>query len=68
MENLKCIEEALRLNGIHDSMILPNTMNISGEFISENDVFGNDVLEKINRIKITINFEAQLDKMITTNL
>ena len=41
---------------------------ISGEFISENDVFGNDVLEKINRIKITINFEAKLDKMITTNL
>ena len=68
MENLKFIEEALRLNGIHDNMILPNTINISGEFISDNDVFGNDVLEKINRIKITINFEAQLDKMITTNL
>ena len=68
MENLKFIEEALRLSGIHDNMILQNTINISGEFISENDVFGNDVLEKINRIKITINFEAQLDKMITTNL
>ena len=68
MENLKFIEEALRLSGIHDNMILPNTINISGEFISENDVFGNDVLEKINRIKITINFEAQLDKIITTNL
>ena len=68
MENLKFIEEALRLNGIHDNMILPNTINISGEFISENDVSGNDVLEKINRIKITIKFEAQLDKMITTNL
>ena len=68
MENLKFIEEALRLSGIHDNMILPNTINISGEFISENDVFGNDVLEKINRIKITINFEAQLDKMIATNL
>lgn len=68
MENLKFIEEALRLNGIHDNMILPNTINISGEFISDNDVFGNDVLEKINRIKITINFEAQFDKMITTNL
>ena len=68
MENLKFIEEALRLSGIHDNMILPNTINISGEFISENDVFGNDVLEKINRIKITIDFEAQLDKMITTNL
>ena len=68
MENLKFIEEALRLSGIHDNMILPNTINISGEFIPENDVFGNDVLEKINRIKITINFEAQLDKMITTNL
>ena len=64
----KFIEEALRLNGIHDNMILPNTINISGEFISDNDVFGNDVLEKINRIKITINFEAHLDKMITTNL
>ena len=63
MENLKFIEEALRLSGIHDNMILPNTINISGEFISENDV-----LEKINRIKITISFEAQLDKMITTNL
>ena len=68
MENLKFIEEALRLSGIHDNMILPDTINISGEFISENDVFGNDVLEKINRIKITINFEAKLDKMITTNL
>ena len=68
MENLKFIEEALRLNGIHDNMILPNTINISGKFISENNVFVNDVLEKINRIKITINFEAQLDKMITTNL
>ena len=68
MENLKFIEEALRLSGIHDNMILPNTINISGEFISENDILGNDVLEKINRIKITINFEAQLGKMITTNL
>ena len=68
MENWKFIEEALRLSGIHGNMILPNTINISGEFISENDVFGNDVLEKINRIKITINFEAQLDKIITTNL
>ena len=68
MENLKLIEEALHRIGIHDNMILPDTINISGEFISENDVFGNDVLEKINRIKITINFEAQLDKMITTNL
>ena len=65
---MKLIEEALHRIGIHDNMILPDTINISGEFISENDVFGNDVLEKINRIKITINFEAKLDKMITTNL
>ena len=68
MENLKLIKEALHRIGIHENMILPDTINISGEFISENDVFGNDVLEKINRIKITINFEAKLDKMITTNL
>ena len=38
MENLELIEESLHRVGIHDNMILPDTINISGEFISENGV------------------------------
>ena len=63
MENLKIIEEALQLLGIHDNMILTDTMNIVGNFIVEDGC-----LTKIDRIKITVNFEAQLGKMTTTNL
>lgn len=63
MENLKLIEEALRLLGIHDNMILTDTMNISGEFIVDDGV-----LKKIDRIKITVDFEVQLGEMTTTNL
>lgn len=63
MENLKLIEEALRLLGIHDNMILTDTMNISGEFIVDDDV-----LKRIDRIKITVDFEVQLGEMTTTNL
>ena len=63
MENLKLIEEALRLLGIHDNMILTDTMNISGEFIVEDGV-----LKRIDRIKITVDFEGQLGEMTTTNL
>lgn len=63
MENLKLIEEALRLLGIHDNMILTDTMNISGEFIVEDGV-----LKRIDRIKITVDFEVQLGEMTTTNL
>lgn len=63
MENLKLIEEALRLLGIHDNMILTDTMNISGKFIT-----GNGMLKRIDRIKITVNFEVQLGEMTTTNL
>lgn len=63
MENLELIEQVLHRIGIHDNMILPDTINISGEFISENGVF-----KKIDRIKITINFEVQLDKIATANL
>lgn len=63
MENLKLIEEALRLLGIHDNMILTDTMNISGEFIVEDGVW-----KRIDRIKITVDFEVQLGKIATTNL
>lgn len=63
MENLKLIEEALRLLGIHDNMILTDTMNISGEFIVDDGV-----LKRIDRIKITVDFEVQLGEMTTTNL
>lgn len=63
MENLKLIEEALRLLGIHDNMILTDTMNISGEFIVEDGVW-----KRIDRIKITVDFEVQLGEMTTTNL
>ena len=55
MENLKLIEEALRLLGIHDNMILTDTMNITGNFIVENGC-----LARIDRIKITVDFEVQL--------
>ena len=63
MENLKLIEEALRLLGIHDNMILTDTMNISGEFIVDDGA-----LKRIDRIKITVDFEVQLGEMTTTNL
>lgn len=55
MENLKLIEEALRLLGIHDNMILIDTMNIAGNFIVEDGC-----LTRIDRIKITVDFEVQL--------
>ena len=63
MENLKLLEEALRLLGIHDNMILSDTMNISGEFIVEDGVW-----KRIDRIKITVDFEVKLGEMTTTNL
>lgn len=63
MENLKLIEEALRLFGIHDNMILTDTVNITGNFIVENGC-----LKRIDRIKITVDFEVQLGEMATTNL
>ena len=63
MGNSKLIEEALRLLGIHDNMILTDTMNISGEFIVDDCV-----LKRIDRIKITVDFEVQLGEMTTTNL
>lgn len=64
MENLKLIEEALRLLGIHDNMILTDTMNIVGNFIVEDD----GCLTRTDRIKITVDFECQLGEMTTTNL
>ena len=55
MENLEIIKEALQRFGINDSMILSDTLNISGRFIPENEI-----PEKIKRIKITVEFEAQI--------
>lgn len=55
MENIRVLEEALRLIGIHDNMILSDTMNISGNFIMENGM-----LERVERMKITVEFEVNL--------
>lgn len=55
MENIRVLEEALRLIGIHDNMILSDTMNISGNFIMENRM-----LKSIERMKITVEFEVNL--------
>ena len=55
MENLEIIKEALQRFGINDNMILSDTLNISGRFIPENKI-----PEKIKRIKITVEFEAQI--------
>ena len=63
MENLKLIEEALRLLGIHDNMILTDTMNIAGNVIVDDGC-----LTRIDRMKITVDFEVQLGEMTTTNL
>lgn len=38
MENLKLIEDALRLLGIQDNMILSDTMNITGNLLLMMDV------------------------------
>lgn len=64
MENLKFIEEALRLLGINDNMILTDTMNIAGNFIVDDD----GCLTRIDRIKLTVDFEVQLGEMKTTKL
>ena len=55
MENIRVLEEALLLIGIHDNMILSDTMNISGNFIMENGM-----LKSIERMKITVEFEVNL--------
>ena len=55
MENLEIIKEALQRLGINENMILSDTMNISGRFIPENEI-----PEKIERIKITVEFEAKI--------
>lgn len=55
MENLKIIEEALRLFGIHDNMILTDTINISGNFI-----YSGEEIKIIERMKIKIEFEVKL--------
>lgn len=55
MESIRTLEEALRLIGIHDNMILSDTMNIYGNFIMENGM-----LERIDRMKIIVEFEVSL--------
>lgn len=55
MENFEIIKEALQRFGINDNMILSDTLNISGRFMPENEI-----PEKIKRIKITVEFEAQI--------
>ena len=55
MENLKMIEQALKLVGVDDNMIVTDTMNISGSFIVEDEP-----LKRLERIKITIDFEGDL--------
>lgn len=55
MENIRVLEEALLRIGIHDNMILSDTMNISGNFIMENGM-----LKSIERMKITVEFEVNL--------
>ena len=55
MENLKMIEQALKLVGVDDNMIVTDTMNISGSFIVEDEP-----LKRVERIKITIDFEVDL--------
>ena len=63
MENLKLIEETLRLFGIRDNMILSDTINISGDFIAKDGG-----LTRVDRIKVIVDFEVQLGEMTTTNL
>lgn len=55
MENLKLIEETLRLFGIRDNMILSDTINISGDFIAKDGG-----LTRVDRIKVIVDFEVQL--------
>ena len=55
MENLQMIEQALKLIGIDDNMIVTDTMNISGQFIVDHDV-----PERIDRMKITVTFEVKI--------
>ena len=55
MENLQMIEQALKLLGIDDNMIVTDTMNISGSFFVDD---GN--LKRLDRIKIIIDFEVDM--------
>lgn len=56
MKNLHLIEEALHLFGIHDEMIIPEATNITGKFIIEDGE-----IDQIKRMKITIDFEVDLN-------
>ena len=57
MENMQKIENYLHIFGVRDNMILPNTINISGNFI-----YGDEEIKGIKRMKIKIEFEVDLIK------
>ena len=46
MENMKKIENYLNIFGIRDNMILPNTINISGNFIYSGEEIKGEEIKK----------------------
>ena len=60
MENVKKIENYLNIFGIRDNMILPDTINISGNFIYIGEEIKGEEIKKIERMKIKIEFEVKL--------
>ena len=60
MENMKKIENYLNIFGIRDNMILPDTINISGNFIYSGEEIKGEEIKKIDRMKIKIEFEVKL--------
>ena len=60
MENMKKIENYLNIFGIRDNMILPDTINISGNFIYIGEEIKGEEIKKIERMKIKIEFEVKL--------
>ena len=60
MENMKKIENYLNIFGIRDNMILPDTINISGNFIYSGEAIKGEEIKKIERMTIKIEFEVKL--------
>ena len=60
MENMKKIENYLNIFGIRDNMILPDTINISGNFTYSGEEIKGEEIKKIERMKIKIEFEVKL--------
>lgn len=55
MKNLETIKQFLLFLGIENQMIIPETINISGGFITENGM-----LTRLERMKTIIEFEVDL--------